>query len=1212
MNQATDDRWEFWIDRGGTFTDCIGVAPDGRWWVHKGLSSDEAPILGIRSILEKQGGLEPGAPLPACRVRLGSTVATNALLERKGSPVVWVATEGLGDLLAIGTQQRPELFRLEIQKATPLHREVIECGGRPDITGTQLDPLDEESLRQQLQATRQRGIRSLAVCLMHACEVSETEERVAAMARELGFEYVVASHEMAQEVGLLSRAETTVADAYLTPLLRQHTEKLAAALPGSGLRFMQSSGGLTRADRFRGPNALLSGPAGGVVAAARVAERAGFDRAIGFDMGGTSTDVSLMVGGEVERSFETEVGGVRVRAPMLRIHTVAAGGGSLCRFDGFRMTVGPESAGSDPGPLCYGLKDSSGEPRGHELSLTDVNLFLGRVQEDRFPFEVSRLPVEKGLAELVERAQAAGVSLDTDGLAAGFVEIANASMAQAIAEVSVARGVDPRDHVLVGFGGAGGQHACGIARRLGIRTILLHPLAGLLSAYGIGVADVSWDGQRDAGQRRLPEHGVPDEIAALFDRLIEEGRRALELEGHHADEMRFELNLDLRYQGSESPLVIGQPAVESESWRMAFEAEHELRFGYARPERGVEIMAVRVRGVVKASVVPPVEVTSETERPDPQPVRQAQVHFEGVGRCPTPVYLREALEPGTRLSGPLLVLEGTGTVVVDPGFELEVDEERVLRLEDQREVSSSSGPGSEVTVDPEKLDPVRLEVLGNRFMSMAEQMGVVLRKTALSTNIKERLDYSCAVFDGEGGLVANAPHIPVHLGAMAATVKAVLDDFESLSPGDVVVTNDPFSGGSHLPDVTVVTPVFRVGSASPDFFVASRGHHADLGGMTPGSMPADSTRLEEEGVLIKPFRLVRSGHFEEERIREVLEGALFPARCPDDNVADLVAMVAANRKGESLLLALVEEQGARSVILTMEQLQAASARKVAHEIEKLPDGVHSFEDQMDDGTPVRVRITVDGPRMEIDFTGTGAAVSHNLNAPPAVVQAALIYVLRSLVDAPIPLNGGCLQPVRLVVPEGSLLDPPPGSAVVGGNVETSQRVVDVLLGALRRAAASQGTMNNVAFGNEAFGYYETIGGGGGGGPDYAGASGVHTHMTNTRITDPEVLELRYPVRLERFSLRRGSGGEGRNPGGDGLIREYRFLEPVTVSLLTQRRLVSPWGLDGGGFGQAGRNRVKRGQGEWEDLPGHCTLSLSIGDRLSIETPGGGGMGDGER
>ena len=683
VTETTDARWEFWIDRGGTFTDCIGVSPDGRWLVHKGLSSDEAPILGIRAILEKDEAIAPGAPLPVCRVKLGSTVATNALLERKGWPVVWVASRGLGDVLSIGTQQRPDLFRLEIEKASALHAKVLECGGRLSADGLALDALDEEDLRRSLRDVRESGVNALAVCLIHACQESGPERRIAEIAREVGFEYVVASHEIANEVGLLSRAETTVADAYLTPILRRHTEKLSQALPGSLLRFMQSSGGLTRANRFRGPNALLSGPAGGVVAAARVAERAGYSRAIGFDMGGTSTDVSLIVDGEVERAFETEVGGVRVRAPMLRIHTVAAGGGSLCRFDGFGMTVGPESAGSDPGPVCYGLRDARGRPRATDLSLTDVNLFLGRVQKDRFPLEVSLDRVESVLDEQVQRVREAGLDLAAEELAAGFVEIADANMAQAIAEVSVARGVDPREHVLVGFGGAGGQHACGVARRLGMKTVLLHPLAGLLSAYGIGVADVSWDGQRDAGQRSLEGDALPDEVWVLLSRLEEEGRAALEQEGYGSDRMDLVCSLDLRYQGSESALVIRESDLDEAGWRGAFETEHEVRFGYARPEREVEIVAVRVRLEVKTTVSPPVHETSGPGGGRPEPVRHASVHFSGHGRCETPIYLRERLVPGTRLSGPLLVLEETGTVVVDPGFDLEVDLEGVLRLHDR-------------------------------------------------------------------------------------------------------------------------------------------------------------------------------------------------------------------------------------------------------------------------------------------------------------------------------------------------------------------------------------------------------------------------------------------------------------------------------------------------------------------------------------------------
>ena len=1203
-------RWEFWIDRGGTFTDCIGVAPDGRWHVHKCLSSDQAPVEGIRALLEGAGALAPGEKLPECSVKMGSTVATNALLERKGSATVWVANEGLGDLLQIGTQQRPELFRLEIEKPAPLHTAVVECAGRLSADGTPVDELDEENLRRDLDEVLGRGVRSLAVCLMHAYRDPAGEQRVAALAQKMGFEYVVCSSEIAREMGLLARAETAVADAYLTPLLRRHTDELADALPGSQIRFMQSSGGLTKGDRFRGPNALLSGPAGGVVAAARVAARAGFNRAIGFDMGGTSTDVSLIVDGEVERSFETQVGGVRVRAPMFQIHTVAAGGGSLCRFDDFRLSVGPESAGSDPGPLCYGLRDEQGEFLAKELSLTDVNLFLGRVQEDRFPFTLDVGQASEALSRMAERAQIAGFNLDADSLAAGFVEIANASMAQAIAEVSVARGVDPRGHVLVGFGGAGGQHVCGIARRLGMKTILLHPLAGLLSAYGIGVSDISWDGQRDAAQARLPAEGLPVEVSEWLDLLAKQGRAVLSAEKLDPEQIVLTHSLDLRYTGSESVLTIGRPEVLDNDWRAAFELEHQRRFGYTRSEHSVEVVTARVRAVFQTQRSPSPNIETDSNGAPAEPIRHASVHFGAEGRCEVPVFLREHLRVGVSVDGPALILEATGTVVIDPGFVFQMDPDGVLRLEDLRSERLSPDPTTAEEYR-EQVDPVRLEVFGNRFMSMAEQMGAVLRKTAVSTNIKDRLDYSCALFDGSGGLVANAPHIPVHLGAMSATVRAVLKKFPNLSQGDVVVTNDPFSGGSHLPDVTVVTPVFLDDVKRPRFFVASRGHHADLGGITPGSMPADSVRLDEEGVLIRPFRLVRAGRFEEQEVRKILLGATFPARRPDDNVADLVAMVAANRAGEELLLRFVKEEGESLVSVTMHQLQTASSQKVAQEIGKLPDGLNVFRDSMDDGTALEVQVRIEGERMTVDFTGTGSAVSHNLNAPPAVVEAALIYVLRSLVDASIPLNGGCLEPVDLTIPKGSLLDPPAGSAVVGGNVETSQRVVDVLLGALGRAAASQGTMNNVTFGNDEFGYYETIGGGAGAGPDYSGASCVHTHMTNTRITDPEVLEIRYPVRLDRFSRRWGSGGRGRHSGGDGLIRVYRFLEPVTVSLLTERREVAPWGLFGGGSGRVGHNRVLRVSGEWEDVPGRCTLDLNPGDVLSIATPGGGGMGPSE-
>jgi 5-oxoprolinase (ATP-hydrolysing) len=1199
--------WEFWVDRGGTFTDCIGRDPDGNLHTAKLLSSDTATLEGIRAILERAGALGPGAPLPASDLKLGTTLATNALLERRGRRTLLVTNQGLGDVLAIGTQERPELFQLRVEKPPVVHDRVLEVAGRVAQDGSRVEPLDTGALRRGLMEARRAGVDSVAVLGIHANAHPELEAEIANLVRDQGFPYVVASHEIAREIGLLARGETTVVDAYLTPLLRDHGRGLAESLPGSRLRFMQSSGGLAGLEHFRGPAALLSGPAGGVVGAARVAAAAGHDRAIGFDMGGTSTDVSLVLDGEVERCFESLVGGVRVKSPMLRIHTVAAGGGSLCRFDGFRLTVGPESAGADPGPLCYGRPNPTGE---RCLALTDVNLFLGRLQPDRFPFPLQPAPVDQELTTLQVELEGAGHSLSRDAIAAGFVEIANASMAQAIQQVSVARGVDPRDCVLVGFGGAGGQHVCAVARELGIRTVLLHPLAGLLSAYGIGMADLSCDRQRDAGRVGLDgaEGRLPHSVVAVLTELDAEARATLLAEGAAPGRIQSERWVDLRYVGSETALAVREP--DGGGFRSAFEAEHQRRFGYVRAGRELEVVTARVRarGRVQragAETFLPSPRPGKTPPPSsaPEPSREVEAWFPGAGRRQVPVYDRERLQPGQELAGPAIVLEDTGTVVVDPGFRARSNDDGVLVLDDE------AGPARPPLGDLSRPDPVRLEVFGNRFMSIAEQMGAVLRNTAVSTNIKERLDYSCAVFDAHGGLVANAPHIPVHLGAMGETVRAVMEDFAELAPGDVVATNDPFRGGSHLPDVTVVTPVFLgPGDSAPGFFVASRGHHADLGGKTPGSMPADSSCLEEEGVLLRPFRVVSGGRFDEARVRALLAGGPYPARRPDDNVADLEAMVAANRTGEGLLCELVAEQGTEVVQTSMAQLQEAAAGKVAREIGKLEEGVHGFEDRMDDGTPVRVELGVRGERMRIDFTGTGPAQAGNLNAPRAVVHAAVIYVLRALVDERIPLNGGCLAPVELLIPPGSLLDPPRGAAVVGGNVETSQRVVDVLLGALGRVAASQGTMNNVAFGNEAFGYYETLGGGAGAGDGFAGASGVHTHMTNTRITDAEILETRYPVRLRRFAMRPGSGGRGRWRGGDGLVRAYEFLAPMTVSLLTQRRSSRPYGQAGAEPGAAGRNVLERSSGEHEDLPGCVATNVEPGDVLRIETPGGGGFG----
>ena len=1194
---APEPRWTFLVDRGGTFTDCIGLSPEGILHSHKCLSSETAPVEAIRAVLEAAVAWPAGRALPPAIVELGTTVATNALLERRGVPTVLVTNAGLGDVLEIGTQERPELFDLEIQRPPPLHSRVIEVAGRLAADGSELAPIDLTAARTALRAARAAGCRAVAVVLLHAYVDPAPEEALAAVARDVGFDCVVTSADVAREIGLLARGETTVADAYLTPLLRDHVRVLERELSGSTLRFMQSSGGLTDAARFRGPAALLSGPAGGVVGATRVARDAGFSRAIGFDMGGTSTDVSLLDVAGGERAIETRVAGVRVRAPMLRIHTVAAGGGSLCRFDGFRFTVGPESAGADPGPLCYG---QGGAPLAARLSLTDVNHHLGRVPTDRFPFRLASAPVAAALREVERELRATGHDYDADSIAAGFVEIANAQMAQAIQEVSVRRGVDPREYPLVGFGGAGGQHVCAVARRLGIRTVLLHPLAGLLSAFGIGHAERTWDRQRDAGRQPLVAGRLPEDVEAALRALEAAGRDALRAEGADPVATSAERAVDLRYVGTDTVLTV--PAPPATDLDAAFAAAHRERFGYLRPGRPLEVVTARVQ--VHAAAPVPFPAGSAEERPagagSVAGRRVSRAWFADAGWCDAPVFWREDLAGGDRIEGPALLLEATSTVVVEPGWSGEIDAAGTLVLRDVHE----GDRGHDLR---DLSDPVRLEVFGSRFMSIAEQMGAVLRNTAVSTNIKDRLDYSCAVFDGDGGLVANAPHIPVHLGAMGETVRAVLRQVPEMEPGDVVVTNDPFSGGSHLPDVTVVTPLFERGR--PAFFVASRGHHADIGGKTPGSMPADSQTLEEEGVLLPPFRLVRAGVFEEAELRTRLGEGRWPARAPDDNVADLEAMVAANRLGASLLDRLCEEEGTVRVAATMAALQTAAAGKVAREIGRLPDGESSFADAMDDGTPVVVRIRVAGERMELDFSGSGAASPGNLNAPPAVVQAAVLYVLRALVAERIPLNGGCLDPVTVRVPAGSLLDPPAGSAVVGGNVETSQRIVDVLLGALGRAAASQGTMNNVAFGNEHFGYYETIGGGAGASAGHSGASCVHTHMTNTRITDPEVLESRFPVRLVRFARRRGSGGAGRQPGGDGLVREYEFLAPVTVTLLTERRTRAPFGLAGGESATPGRNRVERAGGGREDLPGHAERMLAPGDRLVIETPGGGGWGE---
>ena len=1183
-------RWEFWVDRGGTFTDCIGRDPaTGALRVAKVLSSHRSPLVAIRQILR----LGERAPISPCDVRMGTTLATNALLERKGAPFALAITRGFRDLLAIGTQARPKLFDLEIRKPELLYREVLEVDARADAQGRVLARPDPDRLRAELGRLHDRGLDSLAVVVLHSYRGGELEREIGALAREVGFAHVALSHEVAPEMGMLARGDTACVDAYLTPLLRDYVAELRRELPGSTLRIMQSSGGLTDADRFRGPHAILSGPAGGVVAYAHVATELGCRRAIGFDMGGTSTDVSRVDAGdgaafEFERVYETETAGVRIFAPMLAVHTVAAGGGSLCRFDGYRFKVGPESAGAAPGPLCYG------HPAAHELTVTDVNLALGRLVGDRFPFPLQLERVLTALHQLGAELRARGSALSREEIASGFLEIANANMAEAIRQVSVARGYDVREYALVVFGGAGGQHACALARRLGIHQVLVHPLAGVLSAYGMGLADVAWHGEADIGRPPLAP-GLERALEKSFAELEARGRAVLAGEGFEPARIELVRRLDLRHVGTETALTLALDGPGS--LRERFDAAHARAFGYARPEQPVEATVARVEVLGRHRTVSPVRgpAAGRSAPAAPKPRRRARVFCEGAFRDDVPVYERESLEPGTRLSGPALVLEATSTLVVDPGFELALDAEGRIVLTDR--AGEAARPRAARAVDP-----VRLEIMNNLFMSIAEQMGTVLRRTAISTNIRERLDFSCAVFDPDAGLVANAPHIPVHLGAMGESVRAVHAAHPDARPGDVFVTNDPAAGGSHLPDITVVTPVHDA-SGALRFFTASRGHHADVGGITPGSMPSFSHTLDEEGVVLRALRVVSAGRLDEKLVLDTLAGARFPARNPRENLADLEAMIAANRAGARLLLEMVERYGLETVRAYMRHVQDNAAAKVGDEIAKLGDGEHVFEDALDDGTPIRVALRVAGRRLEIDFSGSGAQVDGNLNAPRAVSVAAAIYVMRALVGEEIPLNAGCLRPVELRIPAHSVLAPDPERAVCGGNVETSQRVVDVLLGALGRLAACQGTMNNLTFGNARFGYYETIAGGAGAGPGFAGASGVHTHMTNTRITDPEVLESRYPVRLLEFALRRGSGGAGRWPGGDGVVREIEFLEPMQVSILSERRTRAPFGLAGGAPGKRGRNTH-----EGRDVGGKASFEVAPGERVRIATPGGGGYG----
>jgi len=1201
-------RWQFWIDRGGTFTDVVARAPDGRLQALKLLSENpeayaDAAVEGVRRVL----GLASGEPIPLGAievVKMGTTVATNALLERKGEATVLVITRGFGDALRIGYQARPEIFARHIVLPELLYERVEEVEERVAADGTVLVAPDLAGLRPRLERALGEGFRAVAIVCMHGYRYPAHERRIAALARDLGFSQVSVSHETSPLIKLVGRGDTTVVDAYLSPILRRYVERVRDALGGVRLQFMQSNGGLTDAALFQGKDAILSGPAGGIVGAREVARRAGFERIIAFDMGGTSTDVAHYAG-TLERVYETQVAGVRLRAPMLDIHTVAAGGGSICRFDGQRLRVGPESAGADPGPASY--------RRGGPLTVTDCNVMLGRLQPQYFPAvfgpgqnqPLDRARVVQQFAELASAIAAAGATAPTlEGLAERFLRIAVEHMAQAIKTISVQRGHDVAGYALVCFGGAGGQHACGVADALNMREVLLHPLAGVLSAYGMGIAEVRALREQSVELALDGDGGDATTEPVLrncIDVLSAAARAELEEQGLDAAGVHVTRTVYLRYQGSDTAL--GVPLAPVPEMGRAFRERYRERFGFVLEDRPLVAATCAVEAVagLRDGAPPTSQPEVEAVAVDPEPMAYAEAVFAGRA-CQVPLYRREALCLGQRVTGPAILVEANGTVVVEPGWQAEVRAEGVLLLRRVGALPVRERVGAEC-------DPGLLEVFNSRFMAIAEQMGYTLQNTAHSVNIKERLDFSCALFDAHGGLVANAPHMPVHLGSMSASVQAVLGRFGgAIAPGDVFVLNDPYAGGTHLPDITVITPVFAQDGRKILFHVASRGHHADIGGITPGSMPAFSTCVGEEGVLIEPMRLVRAGVFQTREVRERLLAGAYPARNPEQNLADLHAQVAANARGVAELGGMVESFGVDTVQAYMRHVQRNAAAAVRALIPRLRPG--AFRYAMDNGAVICVRVELDPERerIRVDFTGTSGLRDDNFNAPAAIARAAVLYVFRTLIDDDIPLNEGCLEPLDIVTPPGCMLDPHSPAAVVAGNVETSQVITDALYGALGVQAAAQGTMNNLTFGNDRYQYYETVCGGSGAGPDFSGTDAVQTHMTNSRLTDPEVLEMRFPVRVENFSVRQGSGGRGRFDGGDGVIRCLRFLESMEVVILANRRRVPPFGLAGGGDGQPGRTVVERVGGVVEVLESSDRREVSAGDLLVLETPGGGAYG----
>ncbi|HJV80283.1 hydantoinase B/oxoprolinase family protein [Noviherbaspirillum sp.] len=1196
-----DKRWQFWIDRGGTFTDIVARRPDGTLITHKLLSENpeqykDAAVAGIKHLL----GLRPAEPISpelVEAVKMGTTVATNALLERKGDPTALLITRGFRDALRIAYQNRPRLFDRHIVLPELLYQEVVEIDERIGAHGEVLASLDPLQVRRELSALYARGFRAVAIVLMHGYRFTLHEEAIERIAGEIGFTQISVSHKVSPLMKLVSRGDTTVVDAYLSPILRRYVDQVACQMEGVRLLFMQSNGGLTDAHRFQGKDSILSGPAGGIVGMARTAKTAGFEKIIGFDMGGTSTDVSHYAG-EFEREFETQVAGVRMRAPMMSIHTVAAGGGSILHFDGARYRVGPDSAGANPGPASY--------RRGGKLAVTDCNVMLGKIQPKYFPAvfgpnadqTLDRDAVVRKFTEMADEIyRATGKRRTPEEVAEGFIEIAVGNMANAIKFISVQRGHDVTDYTLTTFGGAGGQHACLVADALGMTRVFAHPFAGVLSAYGMGLADQT--AMREQAIETVLSASALASVEAALQRLAGEGRDDLIAQGVDAARIRTVERAHLRYDGTDSVIVVQFDTME----RMIeqFEAAYKKRYSFLMPDKALVIEAVSVEAIGLAE-----EASAHAEELEPRcgALRPAEIVqlFSGGKWHDTALYRREDTRPGDIIHGPAIIAEKNATNIIEPGWRAEVTRlnHLVFTRVEARQQRKAIGTDA---------DPVMLEVFNNLFMSIAEQMGLRLQNTAYSVNIKERLDFSCALFDADGNLIANAPHIPVHLGSMGESIKTVIrENAGKMQPGDVFMLNDPYHGGTHLPDVTVITPAFDRSGTKVLFYAASRGHHADIGGITPGSMPADSKVVEEEGVLINNFQLVRGGRFLEEETIALLSSGKYPARNIRQNLADLQAQIAANQKGVEELLKMVDHFGLDVVQAYMQHVQDNAEEAVRRVISALKDSSYTY--RLDNGAVIQVAIRVDRAKRtaDIDFSGTSPQLPNNFNAPSAISMAAVLYVFRTLVDDEIPLNAGCLKPLNVIIPEGSMLNPRYPAAVVSGNVETSSCVTNALYGALGVLAGAPGTMNNFTFGNEEYQYYETISGGSGAGEGFKGTDVVQTHMTNSRLTDPEVLEWRYPVRLDSYEIREGSGGRGRWQGGNGGVRKIRFLQKMTASILSNNRVVAPFGAAGGEDGKCGRNYVIRADGRVEELGFVSSTEMQPGDVFVIETPGGGGYG----